>query len=865
VYQRVCRLDRPPNVRTPSGATAAGRIFVALAMLCGSVFAFANEQDWDEGMERGIAAFRIAQLEQAEHHFRRAVRAGQYVDADHLLSALVSLSEVRRARGDFAEAEHLIRRGIDIVDRIPGIIRGEKAILLNNLAALYELQGRLSDAESLYLQALSIREKDARGTDEERLTLLGNIASFYANIGETESAAAYFEKAEALLNSVPADSDARAAVLNNRGVFLEQTQRTEQAIALFDQAAHSAGPSARRLSRASSLHNLGTALLRRGRFDEARKHLLVAAEIRRSILGSDHPDLAVTLFSLAEIAEARGTLDEALTLAREASAILRRRVEQSIPAHESTAELRQWRAGFMTHLRLLSSREPAAPSIAIEAFGLAQLAKYTDTTRAVASMAARFASGTGEFATLIRDRQEIAVRRRLLEAERARQIALADRARDSAAERQLQRELEGLQRQFDAADKVIASRYPSLLDLTSAKPRPYAEIAPLITADEVMVLFMFGEREGIRIEATKSGISLYRLPITLQALERSVRMLRASLDIGAMPGATVPVFPAAAAHRLYRELFAGSSAPSIPAWLVVADGPIESLPLSVLLSAEPDAHGDSARQPWLVRKHRIAYLPGVSAFHALRRLAPREFAAGLFAAFADPVLRGSNAARRALVTAPKLRNRRSLADPELLRIQPALPDSADEVRAIAKALGGGDLFLAAEATEQRVRSMDLTKYRYLMFATHGLVAGDHPGIPEPGLVLTPPRISTPEDDGLLTAAEVAQLRLDADWVVLSACNTAAADGAPHAEGFSGLAKAFFHAGSRALLVSHWPVVSESTVLLTTRAFRELRANAATGKSEALRLSMLAILDDPQLRSFHHPLYWAPFVVVGDGR
>lgn len=125
---------------------------------------------------------------------------------------------------------------------------------------------------------------------------------------------------------------------------------------------------------------------------------------------------------------------------------------------------------------------------------------------------------------------------------------------------------------------------------------------------------------------------------------------------------------------------------------------------------------------------------------------------------------------------------------------------------------------------------------------------------------TPPDKGTEHDDGLLTASEIAQLKLDADWVILSACNTAAGD-KPGATGLSGLAKAFFYAGARALLVSHWPVESQAATALTTNMFQALKNNPLIGRSEALRQSMMILASNPQTA---HPLFWAPFVVVGAG-
>jgi CHAT domain-containing protein len=130
----------------------------------------------------------------------------------------------------------------------------------------------------------------------------------------------------------------------------------------------------------------------------------------------------------------------------------------------------------------------------------------------------------------------------------------------------------------------------------------------------------------------------------------------------------------------------------------------------------------------------------------------------------------------------------------------------------------------------------------------------------PALLLTPPALTSEEDDGLLTASEIIQLKLDADWVVLSACNTAASD-KPGAAALSGLARAFFYAGARALLVSHWAVNSEATVKLITQAFDEIKADPKLGRAEAMRRSMVAMIGTAGLA---HPSLWAPFVVVGEG-
>jgi CHAT domain-containing protein len=186
---------------------------------------------------------------------------------------------------------------------------------------------------------------------------------------------------------------------------------------------------------------------------------------------------------------------------------------------------------------------------------------------------------------------------------------------------------------------------------------------------------------------------------------------------------------------------------------------------------------------------------------------------------------------------------------------------------MAEALGADPasaLALGDAATETAVKSAALADARILAFATHGLVTGELMGLAEPALVFTPPEKASDIDDGLLTASEAAQLDLAADWVVLSACNTAAGDGTPGAEGLSGLARAFLYAGARAILVSHWPVRDDAAAALTTSAFANLKSEPEIGRAEALRRAMLSVMENPDDPTLAHPSAWAPFVVVGEG-
>jgi CHAT domain-containing protein len=252
-------------------------------------------------------------------------------------------------------------------------------------------------------------------------------------------------------------------------------------------------------------------------------------------------------------------------------------------------------------------------------------------------------------------------------------------------------------------------------------------------------------------------------------------------------------------------------------------------------------------------------VPSVAALRTLRQIPPGSPTRQPLIGFGDPVFsqqqvkteqvakdrpvqvamatRGLPLLRR---SSPKLEG----VDSAELAQLPALPDTADELKSIAQALGEDPskaLVLGIKANEDTVKATDLTKYKIVAFATHGLAAGELNGLTQPALALTAPDIAGIKGDGLLTMEEIISLKLDADWVVLSACNTGAAAGAG-AEAASGLGQAFFYAGARALLVTNWSVDSQSAREITTDLFRRRTADPKLSRSEALRESMMSLVD-----------------------
>jgi CHAT domain-containing protein len=298
--------------------------------------------------------------------------------------------------------------------------------------------------------------------------------------------------------------------------------------------------------------------------------------------------------------------------------------------------------------------------------------------------------------------------------------------------------------------------------------------------------------------------------------------------------------------------------------IVVPTGPLLSLPLGVLITKPaPTTDIDGDGISWLARQFAISVLPSVRALLDLRATTMASAAPHPFIGFGDPKFGGVGSDPGLLVAAAGACRKEGSIDPAVLRALPRLAETGDELKRIARALGAGseNVLLGSDATETKVRQTDLRQYKVVAFATHALLPGEAPCQIEPGLALTPPAVGSQGDDGLLDAAEIAQLRLDADLVILSACNTAGPDGTLRGESLSGLTRAFFYSGARAVLASHWPVASNPTVLLTTGMFEKLAGDPTIGRAEALRRAQMVMLADSQLA---HPFFWAAFVLVGDG-
>jgi CHAT domain-containing protein len=533
-----------------------------------------------------------------------------------------------------------------------------------------------------------------------------------------------------------------------------------------------------------------------------------------------------------------------------------------------------------------------------EALRVADLLRAQGVQRALAANAARGAAQDPALSTLVREEQDL---RRRISAIYGRIADLRTKPpeeQEPGAIDQLVVLVDQLRDQRAAAMEGIESQFPDYADLINPKPPGPQAIRDFLTPGEALISFYFTEQRGYVWAIPKVGeMAFAMIDMGRGGLTTVVDRLRHALDPKAQSLGDIPAFEVDLAHGLYRRLLA----PVATAWqtsdnlLVVADGALGYLPLGLLVT-EPAVLREEAEAlfagyravPWLVRRHAITVLPSITALKTLRRSKP-DGATEPFIGFGDPVFslaaassanpdtkidtRGVLDLRALPIHLRSVPNTHGYLDADL-SVLPRLPDTASEVREIALALSADPtkhVFLGERAREKRVKTMDLSGVRVLAFATHGLVPGDLNGLVEPALALSVPEEAGPEDDGLLTMTEILGLKLDADWVVLSACNTGTGSGAG-AEAVSGLGRAFFYAGSRALLVTNWPVETTSARALTTDIFSRQAADPSLGRAEALRRAMVGVMDGPGYRNqegkevftYAHPIFWAPFSIVGDG-
>ena len=781
---------------------------------------------------------------------------------------------------------------------------------MNNVATLFELQQRFTEAESLYRRALAVNGRVLGPQHEDTLTIVHNLAVLNSRQGRDSEAELLYRRALAAREVVLGPDHLHTLeTAHDLAASLQAQSRFDEAERLYLRAMagrqQKLGPD--HPATLGSLVHTASIYADSNRRAEAEPLYATATEALERTLGPDHPS---TIRSAAALAIVR------LLMPRQSAGAL-------APARLAVAGLRTRRAGASSNLfeeagaareeldleeifplladAAWSSPQPKAEASVEEAFTALQDAIAGTASKAVVRMAVRrLADNRGAaLGEIVRERERLAGLWSAVNTDYGKMLAEA-RPHADVRKSALLAERDRLQAMTLVIDGRLRREFPEYFSLTRPEAISVRAAQAMLGTDEA-ILMVLPTRFGTHtVAVTNNRVRWIRSAWKKKQVNEAVRRLL--WDVGA----SVEVSPAQA---LEWELKAGSpqsydrgTAFALHEQLVapVADvlagkthvfiaagGSLSSLPFAILVTEPPqgnDRDPEALRATkWLGDAHALIQIPSLQSLQFLRRLAPRRTptaGSGSFIGFGDPLLEGGVEQRglarsrglppaSAVFSPAPSRSGRGIADLAELRKMDRLPGTARELESLRKALQAPEssIHLGERATETAIKSADLSTTRIIALATHGLTAGELKGAAEPGLVFTPPPEATEGDDGLLTASEVSAMRLDAEWVILSACNTAAGDGSSGAPGLSGLARAFFYAGAQNLVASHWPVRDDVAARLTVRTLELAGKEPALSRAQAFQRAMQEIRNDSSGDgsgdSMAHPSAWGPFVVIGD--
>ncbi len=795
--------------------------------------------------------------------------------ADRLLLAAAG-NEARQ--GKLSEAEADAREALIEILKARGEYSPVTPDFIVGLSGILVEEGRYNDAETLARAALAVQQKIGIADDaRQSANILSQLGNILVSERKAKAAGAVYAQLDKAIAQWPPEQRETFELNGSRIVALYAAGQIQQGINAAEELVK------RQTSRAGA--NSYDAAIARG--------VLAVGYARAGRDGDAIREFKAAIPIMISATRENAESDDATVVAAR-----RARLQRIVEAY----------------IDLLARSPTAANDVAVETFTLADAIRGHAVERSLAESSARLLAKDPELAELVRTDQDVDKQIGAELGTLNNLLALPPDQRDDQEVRAISAEIDKLRAQRTTAQQEIKRRFPAYADLVDPKPLSVDQIKATLRPDEALLSFYFGQTASFVWAVPKDGpIAFAKVPLTELELSAKVHTLREALEPQVARVEEIPPFDVNLAYELYSALLKPVEAgwKNAKSLIVVTNGALGELPLGLLptapsqvdLKATPLFAGYRV-VPWLARSHAVTMIPSATALVTLRHLPPGSPGRDKLIGFGDPYFNAQEAAEadaEAQNRAAAVPGRMAEAstgdtgtatvtrgiplklrasphtegvDSAELAMLPRLPDTRAELISMARALDVDPdkaLYLGKAANEQNVETLDLSHYRIVAFATHGLVPGDLDGLTQPALALTAPEVAGVKGDGLLTMDKILALKLDADWVVLSACNTAAGAGAG-AQAASGLGSAFFYAGTRALLVTNWPVHSASARALITDLFRRQSADPALSRGEALRQAMLALLDGPgyvdssghTLYTYAHPLFWAPYTVIGDG-
>jgi CHAT domain-containing protein len=846
--------------RADAAAPTSGADALLANRLAAKAFSSGDIGQFDQLMAAGTRANLADNPGAAETAFRAALALQQKAlgkDNPNTATALMSLGLQLSNEGRYAEAGTLFADAGKLAPASADATARARLLHYRGLDALN--QGHLDDSLKLLTDA------DAAYATEvpaDALQAKGNTSrpgGSFVNTGQLR-----------LTDLMPAqdlltDPRAQQALLGlvearrNRAVVLRMLNQPQQADDVLRSAVDLARGNglARPIVTARLYRTSGITAASQGQNGAALSDLTQSTEAFTRSLPGSKPLAETYLLSARELVKS-GDRDGALPLCREAVEML-----TALKAGTTPELMDPCLSVYAAEADRLKDQRQVLLS---EMFTAAQLAQGGITSQQIAQATARLSENSRDpkVAEAIRKRQDVSGKLADLYRQRdelaAAQKQGATIAPGTTTGPELDKRINDAQAALADADAALQAASPNYGQLVQ-QVVPAKDVFAALHPAEAFAALTLSSDNGWVFLLRGGAITVSKIDGGVKQIAGLVRSVRAGIEITT---AGLPTFDIADDQKLYQMTLGGvaSALQGVKSLVVAPAGPLLSLPFEALLTG-PAQNTDLANAPWLIRQFTITHVPAPSNFVSLRKIAGGSRATQPWFGFGDfrPVT---------LAQAQKTFPGAGCGDSaKLLSELPLLPGARKELEAARELLGANqnDELLGANFTAADVLKARLKDYRILQFSTHAILPSDLRCQSEPAIITSAPAGATDAAGALLTASKVVGLDLDADLVILSACNSGGPGGTTAGESLSGLARAFFYAGARSLAVTHWEVSDQVTAFLVADTLRRLHDNANIGIVGALRDAQLAMLADAGKglpADIAHPFFWAPFAVIGEG-
>ena len=843
VLAGVTKADAAP-VSSAADALLAGR-------LAAQSFSTDDVGRYDALMKAGTRANVANNLSSAETAFRAALTLQQKTlgkDNPSTVTPLMSLALVLSDEGKFAEADNLLEQAEKLVAKSPEPTARARLDHYRGLNALNQGNPQA---------ALTLLEKAERGYAAEvpAGALAAKAAPPTSNVFASSGRLGALTPAQDLLSNPQSQSAILGLIeaRRNRAVALRMMNRYADAnIALQSANDIALGNGlARPIVTARLYRTMGITAATERDDKRALQSLGQSTNAFDRALPGSKPQADTYLLYASQLVQ-NGRLADALPFCRSATKSLINLKAGTTPA-------------LMAPCLDAYANGGGDQIVLAEMFTAAQLAQGGITSQQIAQASATLAENARDprVAEAIRLQRDLKSQLDSLYGKRD-DLAQASKAGVNQAGQQeraaeLEKTIDETERKAADADRALQAASPNYGQLVQETVKP-EEVFKALHANEAFVALTLSDNEGWAFALRDGRIAVSRIAKGNDYIAKLVRRVRAGIELTA----DLPKFDIEGAQELYNLALRGV-APSLEgakSVVVAPTGPLLSLPFEVLLTG-PATQDKLAEAPWLIRQFTLAHVPAPSNFVSLRKIASGSKASQPWFGFGEfrPVTRAQ--AERSFPGATCGDSAQALSG------LPLLPYAKKELDAARMLLGANtsDELLGPNFTAAHVLTASLKNYKILQFSTHALLPTDLHCTSEPAIVTSAPAGALDAKGALLTASQVVSMDLDADLVILSACNSGGPGGTTAGESLSGLARSFFYAGARSLLVTHWSVNDQVAAFLVADTLRRMRADASLGVTGAMRASQLAMLAGagkefpPEIA---HPFFWAPFAVIGEG-